>query len=419
MTREHNWSDNYTFTATTFHRPDTIDQARRLVAAARHIRAIGTRHSFNGIADSPGAIIDLSRLDPAFTMDRERMTVTVGANTTYGVLAAYLHAQGYALHNMGSLPHITVAGATATGTHGSGDRNSNLSTAVAALELITASGDIVRISRGEAGFDGMAVGLGAFGIITRATLDIEPTFDVRQDVFMDLPWDVLLTDFDAVSSAGYSVSLLTKWSDPAVSRMWLKTRLGNGSPLAVTAAHLGAMPAPADKVSFGLDDPSARLTPVGGVPGPWSERLPHFRPDQEPGVFEQIQSEYMVPRRHAVAALTALRAIAGRIDTHLYATEIRTMAADDLWLSPSFGDDTVAFHFTWQRKPTEVDAITQEIEDLLLLLGARPHWGKLLHADARRLAPLYPRMAQFRALAHRYDPTGKFRNAYLTRHVFG
>jgi len=416
---EHNWAGNHTFTAARIHRPETLDEVRRLVAAARHVRAIGTRHSFNGIADSVGDLIDLGGMEPGFVIDRDRMTVTVAANTTYGTLAAYVQAQGYALHNMGSLPHISVVGATATGTHGSGDRNRTLSAAVAGLELVAASGDLVTVRRGDEGFDGMPVGLGAFGIVTRVTLDIEPSFELRQDAFVDLPWSTLLSDFDAISSAAYSVSLLTKWTSAAVDRMWLKTRLEDGGPRDIVIPDFGATPVQTPMLSGGLDDASAWLTPFGGVPGPWSERLAHFRPDGPPGPTDQIQSEYMVPRPQVVAALTALRAIGDSIDPYLLATEIRTIAADDLWLSPSYGHDTVALHFTWQMQPAEVANITRRIEDLLLPLGGRPHWGKLIHAGADRLAPLYPRLPDFRALADRYDPAGKFRNVFLATHVFG
>src|SRR3954451_21203498 len=134
MTREHNWADNYTFSASRIHRPVSIDEVCRLVARSPHIHAIGARHSLNGAADSPGELVDLRDIDPDFRIDQERRTVTVGATTNYGVLADHLHRTGWALHNMASLPHVSVVGAVATGTHGSGDRLGNLATAVAALE---------------------------------------------------------------------------------------------------------------------------------------------------------------------------------------------------------------------------------------------------------------------------------------------
>ncbi|MFI5014312.1 MAG: FAD-binding protein [Hyphomicrobiales bacterium] len=417
MRREQNWSRTYAFAAARIQRPASVDEVRRLVAGAEKVRALGARHSFNAIADSPGDLIDLSGLPAAFALDRDRGTVTVGAATRYGPLAAYLEAQGLALHNTASLPQISIAGAVATGTHGSGDRLGSLAAAVVGLELVTCDGDLVEVRRGEEGFDGMVVGLGAFGIVTRVTLAVEPSFKVRQDAFAGLAWAKLIGDFDAVMSSAYSVSLLTLWSQGTVGRLWLKTRLIAGEPREVTAAQFGAAPA-SSPMPPGLEEAAAGLNPFG-VPGPWSERLPHFRPDREPGPSEQIQSEYMLPRPQATAALRLLLAIGARLDRHLLSSEIRTMAGDGLWLSPSHGHDTAAIHFTWKKEPEAVFAITAEIEDMLLPLGARPHWGKLMHARAERIEPLYPRLPEFRALAARYDPHGKFRNDFLSEHVFG
>ena len=412
MTREHNWADNYTFKAARIHRPASLDDVRQCVADTAKIRAIGARHSFNGIADSPGDLVDLGSIAREFVIDPERQTVTVGGATSYADLAHHLQTQGWALHNTASLPHITIAGAIATGTHGSGDRNGNLSTAVAGMQLVTATGDVIEIRRGDADFDAMVVGLGAFGIVTRVTLDIQPTFDVRQDAFAGLPWSTVLTQFDAVMSAAYSVSLMTSWSGDTVRAMWLKTRLVHGEPREVTAAHLGAIAAP-----MGAADDIAHLSPFG-VPGPWSERLPHFRPGAQPGTAGHLQSEYMVPRARATEAMALLRRIGDRIDPLLLTTEIRSMAADTLWLSPSYGHDSVGIHFSWQREPDAVHRTTAEIEELLTPLGARPHWGKIMHARPDRLALLYPRLQAFRDLARSYDPTSKFRNEFLEAHVF-
>ena len=417
MGREHNWSDTHTYVAERFHWPTSIDEVRRIVSAARQVRAIGARHSFNGIADCCGDIVDLSGLPQAFSLDRERMVVTAPANTLYGTLAAWLEMQGCALHNMASLPHITLIGAIATGTHGSGDRNPILAAGVAELELVTADADLVQVARGDDGFDGMVVGLGAFGVVTRVTLDVEPSFRMRQDAFTGLRWETLLTGFDAVLGAGYSVSVLTKWGGPVVDRLWVKTRLAEDDAAAVSMAHLGAEPGPVTTTTGG--DPDQRFNPFGGMPGPWSERLPHFRGDRSVAPLEQIQSEYMLPRTQALAAIREVRAMADRIDPHLFASEIRSMAGDGLWLSPAHGHDTVALHFTWKREPEAVGALTRAVEDVLLPLGARPHWGKLLHADAARLAPLYPRMDAFRMLVRQWDPAGKFRNAWTNRHIFG
>jgi xylitol oxidase len=362
-------------------------------------------------------LIDLGGVDPGFFIDPERRTVTVGAATNYGVLANYLHRAGWALHNMASLPHVSVAGATATGTHGSGNGLGNLSTAVAALDIVTATGDLITISRGDRDFDGVVVSLGAFGIVTRVTLDIQPEFDMRQDAFEGLPWATVLSDFDAVMSTGYSVSLMTSWSGPTITRLWIKTRLMGGVPRTVSAAHLGAAPA-AQASARATPEAMQRLNPFG-MPGPWSERLPHFRPDVVPGPAGHLQSEYMVPRSQATAAMAKLRAIGDRIDRHLWATEIRSMTGDALWFSPAYGEDCVSIHFSWQRELDTVQALTGEIEAMLLPLGARPHWGKIMHARPDQLAPLYPKLPAFRELARSYDPGGKFRNEFLDEHVFG
>ena len=416
-TREHNWADNYTFSAARIHRPVSVDEVRGLVARSSHVRAIGARHSFNGIADSAGELIDLSGIDPGFLIDARRGTVTVGGGTNYGVLAAHLQRAGWALHNMASLPHVSVAGAIATGTHGSGDRLGNLSSAVAALDIVCATGDLVTIRRGDPDFDGAVVALGALGIVTRVTLDIQPTFEVRQDAFEGLPWGTLLSDFDTVMSAGYSVSLMTSWSEPTVTRLWIKTHLGRGVERATSTADLGAAPA-AHPSARPTPEAIARLNPFG-APGPWSERLPHFRPNAELWPPGHLQSEYMVPRAQATAAIAKLRTIGERIDRRLWATEIRSMAADSLWLSPAYGYDCVAIHFSWQRELEAVEAMTAEIEAMLLPLGGRPHWGKIMHARSEQLAPLYPKLSEFRELARSYDPDGKFRNQFMDLHVFG
>ena len=417
ITRKHNWADNYTFSAAHIHRPVSVDDVRSLVARSSRVRAIGARHSFNGIADSAGDLIDLSGINPGFLIDATRGTVTVGGGTNYGVLAAHLHRAGWALHNMASVPHVSIAGAIATGTHGSGDRLGNLSTAVTELDIVCATGDLVTIRRGDRDFDGAVVALGALGIVTRVTLDIQPTFEMRQDAFEGLPWATVLSDFDTVMSAGYSVSLMTSWSGPTVTRLWIKTHLARGVEGAASVAHLGAAPA-AHPSARQTPEAMARLTPFG-APGPWSERLPHFRSNAELWPPGHLQSEYMVPRAQATAAIAKLRTIGDRIDRHLWVTEIRGVAADRLWLSPAYWDDCVGIHFSWQREIEAVAAMTAEIEAMLLPLGGRPHWGKIMHARSEQLAPLYPKLPEFRELARSYDPGGKFRNEFVDLHVFG
>jgi len=414
---EQNWSKTHAFRAKRLHRPETIDALCALVADCDHIHAVGARHSFNGVADSPGDLVDLEGIAPGFSIDGQARTVTFTAGVRYRALVRHLEAQGFALANLASLAHLCVAGAVATGTHGSGDKIGSLATAVSGLEFVSPDGRLIRARRGDADYEGMVVALGALGIVARLTLDIEPSYEVRVDAFVDLPWPTQLSEFDAVMGLGDSVSLMTSWSTPAVGNAWIKTRLDSGAPRHAEALRLGAKPAPEKNPSIS-DDIAKDLNPFG-VPGPWSERLPHFRLDSTIGPIDQIQSEYLLPRGAASAAIASLRAIGERIDGVLIISEIRTVRRDTLWLSPSFGHDCVALHFTWRKEPAAVEAICRAIEDIVIPLGGRPHWGKATFAGAERLAPLYPRFEDFRRLAARFDPKGKFRNAFLDAHVFG
>jgi xylitol oxidase len=200
---------------------------RELVAGASRLRVLGSRHSFNDIADSE-ELVSLDRLPAGVVVDHAAGTVSCSGAVRYGELAEALAAEGLALANLASLPHISVAGAVATGTHGSGDANGNLATAVAGLELVTASGDILTASRGGPDFDGLVVGLGALGVVTRVTLDVEPAYQVRQRTFEGLAWPSLFEHLDAVTAAGYSVSLFTRWGE-AVEQVWVKSRV-TGEP---------------------------------------------------------------------------------------------------------------------------------------------------------------------------------------------
>ena len=413
---ERNWSGTYTYAAGRILAPRTVDDVREIVASGEPVRALGTRHTFNDLPDTTGSLVHLGGLDPAFDIDCEAMTVSVSAGVRYGELAAYVQSQGYALHNLGSLPHICVAGACATATHGSGDTNRCLAAAVSGIELIGGRGEIVRAVRGDVDFDGLIVGLGALGIATCLTLDIEPTYDIRQDSYVDLDWEVLDAHFDEIMAGAYSVSLFTNWRD-RVDQVWLKSRLdgtGSGPPV----EFFGARPQPPEQWTT-LISPDPNLTPRGGTSGPWSERLPHFRLDSNPSNGDEIQSEYFVDRRHAVEAIRAVRGLADVLEPVLLIGEIRTVAADALWLSMAYERDCVVLHFTWRNDPDAVEPVLARLESALAPYDPRPHWGKAFVMGGERIAASYERMSDFRALAHRFDPDGQFRNAYLDRVVFG
>ncbi|WP_155371759.1 FAD-binding protein [Catellatospora vulcania] len=406
-----NWAGNVTFSAARLHRPSTVDELRAVVAGARQVRALGTGHSFNRIADTPHDLVTVARLPRVAELDRERSTVRVSAGTRYGELAPYLHRHGYALHNLGSLPHISIAGAVATGTHGSGDRNGNLATAVRGLELVTADGDLITVDAAD--LPGSVVSLGALGVVTALTLDVVPTFDVRQHVYEGLSRAALEEHFDEVFGAAYSVSLFTRWRGPDIEQVWLKQR-ADASPLG--ADLFGARPAD------GARHPIVTMSPVHctaqqGQPGPWHERLPHFRLDFTPSAGDELQSEYFVPRSQALAAFAALDEIADRIALVVQVSEVRSIAADELWLSPAYGRDSIAFHFTWIADEAAVAPVVGAVEDRLVPLGARPHWGKVFGVEPDLIGAQYPRLPDFTALATRLDPAGRFRNRFLDRHL--
>jgi xylitol oxidase len=406
-----NWSGTYQFTAREVVAARTVGEVQRAVAAGGRVRAIGTRHSFNDLADNGATLVSVTGIAPDPVIDEAAGTVTAEAGMSYGALAAWLQDRGWALGNLGSLPHISIAGATATGTHGSGSRNRILSAAIAGLEYVAADGELRKADRSTPGFDGMAVSLGAFGIVVRVTLDIEPTYLVRQDAYTGLPWDRVLADADSVLSAAYSVSLFTDWTGESLRAAWVKRRVEDAGTV-VPDEFFGARRDPGP-VRF-IDAPADNLT-VLGVAGPWSQRLPHFRLDSTPSNGDEIQSEYFVDRGHGAAALEAIRPLAPSITPLLMVTEIRSTAQDQLWLSGSYGRETMAIHFTWRNRPGEVEGVLWEVEAALEPFAARPHWGKVSHVQADQVAERYPRLGDARALFERLDPDGRFSNHRLER----
>jgi xylitol oxidase len=417
---ETNWAGNHRYAADAVLTPRTTDEVRAAVAAASSVKALGSRHCFNDIADSPGGtLLDLRGLESPVEIDADAATVTVGGGARYGDFAEQLHAAGFALTNLASLPHITVAGSVATGTHGSGRRQRGLASAVSALELVTADGEVRTFSRdGDPDvFPGLVVGLGALGVVTRLTLDVVPTFDVRQDVFDGLLWDAAYEHFDEITGAGHSVSLFTNWSNDVIDQVWIKSRVEPGRPFAGRTGLHGALPADGPRhPAHAAGVPAGNTTPQLGVPGPWHERLAHFALAFTPSVGDELQSEYFMPYEHAASAIEAVRGLGDLVSPLLLVSEIRVVAGDELWLSPAHGGDRVALHFTWGPHQPEVEAVLPVLEERLAPFGARAHWGKLFHGAA--LTPDYPRLTDFRSLAAGLDPTGKFRNPFLARHVF-
>lgn len=411
-----NWAGNITFGTSVVRRPESVEALAGLLAGGGPVRILGSGHSFNRIADvdgPEGLLVSLAGLPPSVEVDSAARTVRVAGGVRYAELARIVHGHGLALANMASLPHISVAGSVATGTHGSGNGIGTLATQVRALELLTASGELLTLSRERDGerFAGAVVGLGALGAVLSLTLDLVPAFEVRQDVFGGLDLDVLDTHFDAITGAGYSVSLFTGWRAARFDQVWVKST-------DLSAPHFPWAPpsgVPAHPVP-GM--PAENCTPQLGAPGPWHERLPHFRPEFTPSNGAELQSEYLLPRASAVAALHALAGIREAMAPVLQVCEVRTMAADGLWLSPAYGRDTVAFHFTWLPDTAAVLPVLGLMEEALAPFAPRPHWGKLSTLAPELLRARWPRLGDFAALAAELDPRGRFSNTFV-REVLG
>jgi xylitol oxidase len=408
---ERNWAGNVAFRAERIEHPTNVDELREIVVAAERVRMVGTRHSFNEIADAE-VMVSLDELPDEVDIDARAGTVAINPAMTYGQLATVLHGHGLALHNLASLPHISVGGAVATGTHGSGDRCGNLATAVSALEIMRSDGELVRLRRGDADFDGAVVNLGALGVVLQLQLDVEPEYEVTQQIFEGLAWTELVSQFDAITGAGDSVSLFTTYG-PHVEQLWVKRRVPTGRDVtelatarpAVTELH------PVPGVS------AESCTPQLGLPGLWSDRLPHFKMGFTPSSGDELQSEVFVPRQHALGAIDVLRGLAGEMAEQLQISEIRTVAADQLWMSPHYRRDTVAFHFTWRPDVAKAMRIVARIESALAPFDPRPHWGKLSTIDGDTLASRYARHADFIDLIDRFDPRRAFTNPWLDHHL--
>lgn len=407
-----NWAGNIAFRAPRFAEPTHLDELAELVSGARAVRAVGSRHSFTTLAESDDLMVSVGRLPGALEIDSERRVASVPAGWRYAQLVRELDRRGWALGAMASLPHISVAGAIATGTHGSGDAAGSLSSAVVGLELVRANGEFSVIRRGDPGFDGAVVALGMLGVVTRVELAIEPSYAMTQVVDLGLPWEAALADLDAVTGSADSVSLFTRWDHPdRIAQVWRKSRVDD-------PAAAGPEPLPGAVRAAGAVHPldgvgAEACTDQSGAPGPWFDRLPHFRAEFTPSHGEELQSEFFVPRARAVAALGAMRQIGPALSDHLFVSEIRTVRRDDLWLSGSYGDDVVGIHFTWKPDEAAVRGVLPRIEETLAPFGARPHWGKVFVGAAPDLAALYPRWADVARLRETWDPTGLFLSPLL------
>ncbi len=414
-----NWAGNIEYGTENLFAAKSAEEAQSFIKKTAKLKVLGTRHCFNTIADSKDGFLSLNEVQDQPVLDKAAGTVTVDANITYGKLAPWLEAKGHALHNLASLPHISVAGAISTGTHGSGEKNGNLSSAVRGLQLMTAEGTVIELSNenGRPFFPGAVVGLGALGVISKVTLAAQPTYQVRQWVYENMPLEAALAHFDAIQASGYSVSLFTDWRNKNVNEVWIKEQVGGGKQFAASPEWLGAKLAKKNLhpiAALGAENCTEQM----GVAGPWYERLPHFKMGFTPSAGKELQSEYFVPRMHATEAIAAVEKLREKISPHLMITEIRTIAADEMWLSPCYQRDSVAIHFTWQPDWPAVKAVLPEIEKALEPFEVRPHWGKLFTMKPAVLRSRYKKLPEYIGLVKKFDPQGKLRNEFLESYVF-
>ena len=286
--------------------------------------------------------------------------------------------------------------------------------------MVVADGSVVHLSQQKDGdvFSGAVVGLGAIGVITKVTLAIQPAYQMRQWVYLKLPLEQLKKHFTEIVSAGYSVSLFTDWQSDSINEVWIKSRVDNGVNYEGVSTFFGAMAATTNLHPIATLS-AENCTEQLGVSGPWYERLPHFKMGFTPSSGKELQTEYFVPMANALDAIEAISRLGNEIGPHLFISEIRTIAADDLWLSPCYKQPSVTLHFTWKQDWPAVRKLLPVIEKELAPYKAKPHWGKLFTVSYEVLAARYQRLEDFKKLATSYDPQGKFRNTFLNKTLYG
>jgi xylitol oxidase len=416
-----NWAGNIEYSTENVASANSSAAIQDFVRKHSSFKTLGTRHCFNRIADSKQQLLTTDFSGQQAIIDSGAKTITVGPGIRYGTIAPLVETKGFALHNLASLPHISVAGAISTGTHGSGIKNGNLSTEVSAIEFVNGAGDLISLSRKANPdiFPGVVVNLGALGVITRVTLNLQPTYQVAQTVYENLPFSSLKQHCEEILAAAYSVSLFTDWRNQRINEVWLKHKIESVKQAAKQPPEFYAATRATKNLHPIAEISAENCTEQMGIPGPWYDRLPHFKMGFTPSAGKELQTEYFVPRKQALDAILAVEKLREQVSPHLMITEIRTIAADDLWMSPAYKRDSVAIHFTWKPEWTEVSKLLPIIERELAPFNPRPHWGKLFTMSLAKLRASYEKLSEFVALANKFDPDGKFRNDFLNANVFG
>jgi xylitol oxidase len=439
--------------------PATIEELQRAVKDADKVRIYSPHRSFATVVDTDGVLICLDEItwdDSILQIDAHKRRVTCSAFMTCSDLAAYLEQQGWALQNLPSSLNISMAGAVIAGAHGSGDSCSMLATSVEAVDYVDADGclvatterDLPSSSLGAAADPALqALMLGSLGVLVQLTLRIEPRFHIRQDVYLNIPWKSYWKEaptftgtgntfqpatfdeaalIDDVFAEAYSVSVFVgDWGSDYISQAWFKRKV----PIAHDG-HSGTLP-PAARELFGGRLSSMTVHPIpsesGGACTAQGEpaasspfRLPHFNTSTSTAQRDdQLFSEYFLPREHAVDALRALRAIAIIIQPVLKVSELRSVSADEFWMSPHYRRPSFAISFVWSCNVKSAIKTLLHIERALMPFAPRPNWGSLFISFGPEIPLSLPSSAKYRSLLVSLDPTGKFRSHYVNRFVFG
>jgi alditol oxidase len=412
-----NWAGNLTYSTDNLFSPQTVAELQKIIKQCKRVRGLGTKHCFNKIADSKENQISTAGVTKIIALDKTKNTITVESGIKYGDICKYLDDNGYALHNLASLPHISIGGACATATHGSGIKNGCLATAVSSIEFVNGKGEVINLSKEKDGeeFLGVIVNLGALGIATKLTLNLLPAFKMKQIVYQNLPMAELEKNFEAIMSAGYSVSLFTDWKNKNINEVWIKSKSDDIKTIApsfykATVAVKNLHPIET------LD--AINCTEQMGVDGPWYERMPHFRMGFTPSSGKELQSEFFIPFENAYEGMMAIEQLNDKVSPHLMITEIRAIAADELLMSPFYKKTCVAFHFTWKQEVEAVLKVLPLIEEALAPFKPRPHWGKIFTLNPSVLQSRIEKLDEFKLLMNKHDPEGKFRNEFIDKNLF-
>lgn len=415
----HNWSGTVQYESSSLHFPRSSEALARIIKENDRVKVLGTGHAFSRIADTTGAHISLDEMKAIFPIDHEHQTVSFEAGVTFKELAEYLERQGYAIANYASLPHISIAGAIATATHGSGEKNGSLATLVREFELVDGRGEVHHISKDKTPdlFAASVVSLGVLGVVTRITLDILPRFTIRQDVYKNVDAQTVLDSFDEVQDMGYSVSLFTKWQNPkSLEKLWIKSIVED--PAREFPQMLFGGTWSNENLHPCSGESAERCTPQCGVSHSANYSLPHFLGEETPSSGNEIQTEFFVPRSKTQEAMQALLNN-GHIftDDIIHVSEVRTIAPDNHWMSPFYEQESVGIHFTWKNEPEKLASVISQVQKILQdAIGDTPlraHWAKVHNLSDIRSS--LPRFDDFRGLIRVYDPQGKFRNGYSVR----